>query len=340
LLINSASDIPNWVATIFDLRTSPDAEPVPALLLLASKDLLMNSFFFDWRSWSLVLAAVLALSALCWLPFVRGLTHSIDQMTKATAEIAEGRFDVAVKVKRQDELGHLATSINRMASRLETFTRGQKRFLGDVAHELRSPLGRMQLAIGILERKAPEEAQQNVTDLREDIDLMAGLTDGLLQVARSGAKPEVLALQPVNVASIVQQAARREIPSNIAFESKVDESVNVKAHPEYLTAALSNLLRNAVRYAGESGPIKLAAQNERDTVVITVADSGPGVPEDALDKIFTPFYRLDDSRTSRTGGAGLGLAIVRTSIEACGGDVVARNRPEGGLEVEIKLPRA
>jgi signal transduction histidine kinase len=169
---------------------------------------------------------------------------------------------------------------------------------------------------------------------------MAGLTDGLLQVARSGAKPEALALEDVNVASVAQKVVRREIYEGIDFRSTVDGSINVRANPEYLAAALSNLLRNALRYAGSAGPITLAAHAEKDLVIITISDSGAGVPEEALDKIFTPFYRLDDSRTSSTGGAGLGLAIVRNSIEACGGAVIARNRREGGLEVEIKLPRA
>ena len=100
---------------------------------------------------------------------------------------------------------------------------------------------------------------------------------------------------------------------------------------------MSNLVRNAVRYAGADGPITISAACDGDSAVIKVVDSGPGLPPEELDRVFTPFYRLDASRTRETGGAGLGLAIVKSCVESSGGTVQCRNREPHGLEVEIRL---
>jgi two-component system sensor histidine kinase CpxA len=259
-------------------------------------------------------------------------------MMHATAKIAEGRFDTLVNVQRNDELGHLAASINRMAARLDTFTRGQKRFLGAVAHELRSPIARMQLATGLLERNRQPAVQKHVNDLNEEIQLMTNLTDELLQIAKAETTAPNLRLSGTNVLETVRMAAKREAKEGIDLRIDVDPSLQVKANAEYLVRSLSNILRNAVRYAGNAGPIEIRAESANDQVRIIVADSGPGVPEDTLDRIFTPFFRLDDSRDRRSGGTGLGLSIVRNCVEACGGKVECRNRKPTGLKVEIVLP--
>jgi two-component system sensor histidine kinase CpxA len=114
----------------------------------------------------------------------------------------------------------------------------------------------------------------------------------------------------------------------------------VTASESLLVRALSNVLRNAVRYAGPSGPVTVSAQRSDASVEIGIADSGPGLPESELEQVFAPFYRPEASRTRATGGAGLGLAIVKTCVEACGGTVVARNRRPQGLEILMTLPAA
>ena len=112
------------------------------------------------------------------------------------------------------------------------------------------------------------------------------------------------------------------------------------AEPDLLARALGNVLRNAIRYATDAGPITLTARVENELVLISVADCGPGVPPESLSKLFDPFYRVDSSRTRQTGGAGLGLTIVRSCMEACGGQVTALNCAGGGLEVSLYLPEA
>jgi two-component system sensor histidine kinase CpxA len=311
--------------------------PSRYVLVAASADLMTNPFFFEIRPWIGIACVALVLTLVCWLPMVVGLTRSVDQMRRATAEIAEGRFHVQAPAKRNDELGHLGRSINQMATKLDMFTRGHQRFLGDVAHELRSPIGRMQVAAAILERKAGEQSQTHIEALKEDIALMSGLTDELLTFARARLVPEAVNLRPTSLADIVSRAVRAECQDGASIEIQVASGLKVKADPEYLFRSVSNVIRNAVRYAGAQGVITVSAETKGEYVIITVADSGPGVPEDALEKIFTPFYRLEESRDRKLGGTGLGLAIVRSCVEACQGSVACRNLKPAGLEVTITL---
>jgi two-component system sensor histidine kinase CpxA len=114
----------------------------------------------------------------------------------------------------------------------------------------------------------------------------------------------------------------------------------VRGDEKYLFRAISNLVRNAIRYAGGQGPITISAEREADRIVVTVSDCGPGVPEGALEKIFTPFFRLESARDRKTGGTGLGLAIARSCVEACGGAVTCANRQPRGLNVVLTLQAA
>jgi two-component system sensor histidine kinase CpxA len=268
------------------------------------------------------------------LPLVRGITHSIREMTGATARVAEGRFDIRVREDRGDELGLLARSINGMAGRLAGFVNGQKRFLGDIAHELCSPLARAQVALGILEGQVSAGVLE---DLREEVQQMSSLVNELLSFSKASLAAGRIKLESIPLHVVLARAIEREGLSGPAIRSTVPMDLLVKAEPDLLCRAVSNLLRNAVKYAGEDGPVEAAAERVGRDVILTVSDDGPGVPEEALAQIFDPFYRVDISRARETGGAGLGLAIVKTCVESCGGRVSCHNRAPHGLSVVITL---
>ena len=306
-------------------------------LLLQSPTFWSNPFFFEIRPWLTILVVAILVSSLCWLPVVRGLTHAITQMMNATASVAEGDFDVRVNTGRHDELGRLAQSINQMSERLRSYVRGQKRFLGDVAHELRSPLGRMQVAISILEDKAGLDSRTYLADLREEVEAMSALTTELLAFARAEMRPEAVEVVPINLRQVIDRAVEAENGPGAQITVTVDPSLRVRGDEKYLFRAFSNLIRNAVRYAGTQGPISVDATRASGRVEVTVADSGPGVSEEALEKIFEPFFRPEPARDRKTGGTGLGLAIARSSIEACGGAIRCRNRQPHGLVAIVHL---
>ncbi len=335
------ADVPYWLGVWLPVGQQiikPD-QASRTILVLASTTLVTNPFFFHAGPWIVFVALAFIVTVLLWLPLVRRLTRSIDQMVRATAEMAEGRFDALVPIDRNDEFGNLSASIRQMASRLEMFTRAHKRFLGDVAHELRSPIARMQMALGILERKLAE-GDGCLADLKEDVATMSALTDELLTFARARLIPEARGLKPTRLIDVAHRSLKSEVPSGVNVSLSIDPEIEVQAEPEYLFRSLSNILRNAVRYGGQPGSISVSAEASGDQVLVRVADTGPGIPEEALEKIFTPFYRLEESRDRSSGGAGLGLAIVQACIDACHGSVICRNRNPTGLEVTITLQAA
>ena len=326
-----------WVGVCLPLTEPGASRPWPATLVLVSDSLRAGGLFFDPTPWVIVGFGAVLFSVLFWIPLVRGVTRSLSQMTRATEEISEGRFDTRVDERRGDELGRLGQAINRMAARLSGFVTGQKRFLGDIAHELCSPLARIQVALSILEQRADAKQQAYVNDLREEVEQMSRLVNELLSFSKAGLTPREIKLEPVNLAAAARRVLESETAQNGQVQIQIPDSLSVLAQPELLSRALSNLVRNAVRYAGQAGPITVSALRRDDTVVVAVADQGPGVPEASLQQIFEPFFRAEPSRSRDTGGVGLGLAIVKTCVEACQGTVSATNRMPKGLEVQIVL---
>lgn len=337
MMLHTSEPSRYWVLVrVAGPRNGPDFVPLRCTLVSASDTIGGNGLFFDPMPWIETAAGAIFLSALWWLPLVRGITRSIRKMTQATEQIAEGRFDVRVADARRDELGTLGGAINQMAGRLAGFVGGQKRFLGDIAHELCSPLARAQMALGILDQRGDETQRAYVGDVREEIELMSSLVNELLSFSKAalGAK---IKLAPVLLRPLIEKAALRESGDDASVKIDVPEDLQAMADPELLQRSLANLVRNALHYAGHAGPVVVTASLQQDHVLISVADSGPGVPPDALAQVFDPFYRVDPSRARETGGVGLGLAIVKTCVASCGGSVSARNRQPSGLEVLIKL---
>jgi len=329
-----------WVIMRTMLRDTDRAQPTPLILVAVSESFAGNGLFFNTTMWLVQGFEVLFLSVFIWFPFMRDLTRAVAQIRSATEEIAQGRFDVRLKEDRRDELGSLAQAINRMAARLNDLVNGQKRFLGDVAHELVSPLAKLRVSLGILDQQVAEEQKNYVAGAEEEAAHMAEMINELLSFSKASLTESKLRLGSIPVREVVESAVLREAVPAERVNIAIPDNLWVMADGKLLARALSNLLRNAVRYAGEAGPITISAQSSEKHVLITVADSGPGVPETELTRIFDPFYRVDSSRDRTTGGAGLGLAIVKTCIESCGGTVTGRNRQTSGLEVTVRLPEA
>ena len=304
----------------------------------------MGGLVIDPAPWLRLGAAAVVLSVLFWLPLLRGITRSIGQVTHTAREIAAGRLDARVASRRRDELGVLAGAINGMAARLDGLLRGQQRFLSDVAHELCAPLAKLQMTLGIIEQRAADERQRAYArTAMEKAEQMARLVDELLVFSRASLEAPAARPQPVDVLAAARDALAREAPDRTDITLEIPADTRVLADPAGLTRALANLLRNALRYGGQDpGTISVRATREprNATVAISVGDGGPGVPAADLPKIFDAFYRVDTARTRETGGVGLGLSIVKHGVEAVGGTVAARNKPNGGFEVILRLPAA
>ena len=329
-----------WLLASGRLENPMIGDPVRVVLVAQSESISAGGLVFDPNPWFWLGLGILVFSLLFWLPLVRGITRTIGRMKSATRQIADGRFDVRVNLRRHDELGALGESIDQMAARLDGLVSGQKRFLGDIAHELCQPLARLQMALGILEQRAGEKDANYVRAASEKAEQIAGLVGELLSFSKASFGASSIQLRAVRVIEVVGEAIRREKTDGAEIVVDVPDGLSVSAEPDLLIRAVANLLRNAIRHAAASGPIELRAVREDMEVVLTVADRGPGVPDAELAKIFDAFYRVDSSRTRDTGGTGLGLAIVKTCIDSCSGTVTARNREPHGLEMQIRLHAA
>jgi two-component system sensor histidine kinase CpxA len=330
-----------WLLASARLDNPMVGEPMRVILVVRSNTISAGGLILDPKPWIAVGIGVVVFSLCFWLPLIRGITRTIGKMMMATRQIAAGHFDVRIGQRRNDELGALSDSIDQMAVRLDGLVTGQKRFLGDIAHELCSPLARLQMALGILEQRATGEQAEFVKSATEKAEQISALVGELLSFSKASFGASAVRIRSVSVVDAVNQAIQREATGSTDIQVDVPAELQVAADIDLLVRALGNLIRNAIRHGGSSSLISIEARLEGDNdVTISVADLGPGVPEGELSKIFEAFYRLDASRARETGGVGLGLAIVRTCVESCGGTVTARNRKPTGLEVVISLKSA
>jgi len=292
-----------------------------------------------------VISSGLVCYLLAWL-----LTMPVVRLRAATRRLAAGDLSAragAPSVGRRDEVAGLMRDFDTMASRLEALVKAQSRLLNDISHELRSPLARLNVALGLArQRSGPESAA-----MLERIELEAGrlneLIGRLLTLARMEDGEQRVPSTPVSLDEIVLNVAedaefeaqarhchvRCEIPTG---------SWGVRGDASLLHSAIENVVRNAIRYTREGTTVEIHLEMTKnaggDQAIVRVTDCGAGVPADALEKLFQPFYRLDDARGRQTGGVGLGLAITERAVRFHGGRVSATNRAEGGLMVEIHLP--
>lgn len=326
----------------FGLRIHPspallerDEPPPRTTLIIHTQSAFRLALLLGLHWWAGVAGLALGVSVVFWMPFVRSITRRLDTLTVATDRIAEGKFETRAPVSGADEIGRLGGAINDMARRLESHAETQKRFLGDVAHELGSPVGRLQVAVELLEQRAPTPLQSTVRDVREEVQQMAELVGELLAFTRAGLKPRETAREPVALEPLLRETVLRE---NGADQVAIDapSALLVLGDRALLSRAIGNLVRNARRYGG-GGPVRLTATRHGADVRVCIDDDGPGVPADALARLGEPFFRPEGARTRETGGVGLGLTIVRSSVAACGGEITFANREPRGFRAEIRL---
>jgi signal transduction histidine kinase len=306
--------------------------------------------------------AVITSGLMCYL-LAWSLTSPVTRLRKAAQSLAAGDLSARAGAPangRGDELTELMRDFDRMAERIEGLVDSQSRLLKDVSHELRSPLARLSVALGLARQKAaPEIAPELVSSLNRielEADRLNQLIQRLLTISRLESRTDGLRKIRLSLRELVEQVAHDaeyetpgrgcrvtasgNMPGNMPADAT--DKFLVEADPDLLRSAVENVVRNATRYTAEGTTVDVLLERQRaaqgEEIVVRVLDSGPGVPEEALQKIFEPFYRLDDARNRQTGGAGLGLSIADRAIRLHGGQLRASNRNEGGLEIEIRIP--
>ena len=294
-----------------------------------------------------LLIATLVGGLVCLL-LARYITAPIERLQGAAQAYGLGDFSMRVRPRlgrRRDEIAKLASAMDAMAERIENLLKAQRMLLSDVSHELRSPLARVQAALGLARQRQGQGAAaeldriereaERLNDLIGDILAFSRLDSGARQLQRTEVRLDQLIATVVDEICLDGEAQR----DAVTFVNEVGE-VSCMADLALLRSALENVLANALRYAGGAAGIAVRLQCREEMLAICVDDCGPGIPEELLERIFEPFVRVDASRSSKKGGVGLGLAIARRAIEAQGGWIRASNRQGGGLQVCMTLPAA
>ena len=306
-------------------------------------------FQISYQTQALRLLVVLLIGGLFCYALAKYLTTPLKKLRSTTNELAEGKLRARVPNKlanRRDEIGQLGRDFNGMAERLESMVLAQQRLLGDISHELRSPLARLGVALGLARQRSGAEIKGALDRIERESDNLNEMISQLLKLTRLESGTDGRKKADVDLAALV-----REVAEDADFEAHSTnrsvhltnvDSCSITGVEELLRSAIENVVRNAVRFTPEGTAVEVSLRTENSSAdrfaVIRVRDRGKGVPEEALARIFRPFYRTEDSRDRQSGGGtGLGLAITERAVRFHGGSVRATNVSDGGLAIELKL---
>jgi len=293
----------------------------------------------------LALALLLTAVASYWL--AGSITRPIIDLKRTAEALSSGKLEARVaraSLQRRDELGELAYTFDRMAGRLSAALQAKEQLLRDISHELRSPLTRMRLAVALLRKRA--EPPPELDRLEVDIARLDELIEDILSISRLQSEPSSLHKEPADLRHLLER-----ITTDASFEAKEkrcriewmmgDTPCILSLDPQWASAAIENIVRNAIRYTREESAVSITLEQNAHEACVTVCDAGPGVPENQLAQIFEPFYRVERDRGRLSGGTGLGLAIAARVLGAHGGRIEARNlsAPAAGLMIRMWWPK-
>jgi len=279
-----------------------------------------------------------ATGALCWMA-AAGVVSPIRRIAAAIAHFGQGDLSIRVKTKRPDEIGQLGRSFNQMADRLERLIVNERRLLGDISHELRSPLARLKFAIK-LARTSPD-TNAALDRIERDVNRITSLVTDIVEIASIEDNPSLRTCEAVPIGSLIAEVTHdcgleaQSRGCGIATDCNVTSEVF--GNRELLRRAIENVLRNGIRYSPEGSAIQLSVVERSRIVILTIRDFGPGVPESALTQLFDPFFRVEEARDASGGGSGLGLSIAKRAVQMHHGTITAENAAPG-LRVKITIP--
>ena len=287
--------------------------------------------------------ALMASAIVCFL-LARYLSAPIQLLRNATHSIAGGNLSTQVSKlmgSRKDELGALAVDFDAMAVRLRSLLDSHQQLLRDVSHELRSPLARLQIALGIAQRPGADLAQ-GFDRIEQEAQRLDELIGEILSLCRLDDPARSMQIERVELDELLEpmvaDAGIEAEMEHVRIDLQVPAGLSLDGDRELLHRALENILRNAVRFSPAGGIVSVVASGNADTVTVTIRDRGPGVPPDQLERIFEPFHRVGEARDRDSGGYGIGLAITARVVKLHDGRVTATIAEGGGLQLTVQLP--
>ena len=292
-------------------------------------------------SWLIVGLATL-LAALATFPLARGLLAPVKRLVEGTHRLAAGDFTTRVATSSPDELGKLAQDFNQLASTLEKNQQMRRDFMADISHELRTPLAVLRGELEAIQDGVRQFTPESVASLQAEVGTLTKLVDDLHQLSMSDEGALAYQKAPMDVITLLEIAAgafrERFASRGLSLNVSLPESAIVFGDRDRLMQLFNNLLENSLRYTDAGGQLLISASVKPATMAMTFADSGPGVSDEQLSRLFERFYRTEGSRNRASGGSGLGLPICVNIVEAHGGNIAAAHSPFGGVSITVELP--
>jgi two-component system sensor histidine kinase CpxA len=281
----------------------------------------------------------------CWL-LAKSFTKPLIAIQKASKDIGEGKLATRITKfdQRSDEFGDLARSFNQMAEQLENNITAHQRLLGDVSHELRSPLTRLQLAVALAEKNMGNnvEQQKHLTRCETEVDRLDEMIADVLTLSRLEHNHNAFTADDIDLRNLVEGVVNDcqyfASSKSVTITLKANGNCPILADSKLLASAISNVVNNAVKYSPKEQLVTVELSEQNGQITLSVSDNGPGVPNDMTEKLFIPFFRVTDGRERSSGGTGLGLAIAQQAIRFHQGEIIAQNQTSSGLKVIITLP--
>ncbi|MGI5978926.1 MAG: sensor histidine kinase [Oscillospiraceae bacterium] len=276
--------------------------------------------------------------------FSRALTLRITELAKATRIVSEGDYDHRIPVSGHDELSELGMEFNSLTARLKETEELRRRFVSDASHELKTPLASIRLlsdSIVNSEDMDVDTMRDFVNDIESEAERLQRTTEKLLSLSRIDSGTS-LTRERVDLRQVVEKTLRLLHPlakeNQVAITTELQKGCFVWGNEDLLYRVIFNLAENAVKYNMPGGTVNILLRSEGEEVVLTVADTGIGIPDEDLPHIFTRFYRVDKARSTDAGGSGLGLSIAHDAVKLHGGDITVEKQSEGGTRFIVRLP--
>jgi two-component system sensor histidine kinase BaeS len=300
--------------------------------------------FLAGQKRSTLISLVLALLLAGALGFVlaRHISRPLVRLNNTVGQLAEGDYSARARVETRDEAGQLAGGVNRLAITLQKNESARRRWMADVAHELRTPIAILKGELEALDDGVRQADAKMLLSLQEEVTLLGGLVDDLQTLALADAGALKLNRQPLDLAGLLRQHSDmvrdRMRERKIEFTAEAPDTLDLNGDTQRLRQVLTNLMENSLRYTSRGGVVSVKLRRSAKAAELVLEDSGPGVTEEQLERLFERFYRADGSRNRAAGGSGLGLSICRNIVEAHGGHISAGHSPLGGLAICVSLP--
>lgn len=290
------------------------------------------------------LAAALLLATGLGYALARHLSQPVRRLEDTVRDLSRGHYERRAVISSRDEIGRLGDHVNRLAQTLEQHRDARRRWVADIAHELRTPVAVLKGEIEALADGLRPPDEKTFSSLGEEIDHLSVLVNDLQSLALADAGALSLRKQPVLLADVLRQVCdtlrERMAERKIEVELDLPEAFRLEADPHRLRQLFHNLVENCARYVSPGGRVRIRLARGARTASVTVEDSGPGVDRERLPRLFERFYRLEQGRSRAGGGSGLGLSICRSIVEAHGGTIRAESSALGGLAIHVELPDA